>query len=90
MGYSYLDNLTLKPGNNTIPMFSNVNQTGIINLITASSSPYKDGIVPFTISGNSSVYNGQELPYFSKALAANNLTVHLNVSQALAELGVHL
>lgn len=90
MGYSYLDNLTLKPGNNTIPMFSNVNQTDIINLITASSSPYKNGIVPFTISGNSSVYNGQELPYFSKALAANNLTVHLNVSQALAELGIHL
>jgi len=90
MGYSYLDDLTLKPGNNTIPMFSNVNQTGVISLVSGNSSRYKGGIVPFTISGNSSVYNGQELPYFSKALAANNLTVHLNVSQALAELGIHL
>lgn len=90
MGYSYLDNLVLKPGNNTIPMFSNVNQTGIIDLVAGDSAQYKDGIVPFTISGNSSVYDGKELPYFTKALAANNLTVHLNVSRALAEVGLHL
>ena len=90
MGYSYLDNLVLKPGNNTIPMTSNVNQSAIISLVTSSSNPYKDGMVPFTITGNSSVYNGKELPYFTQALASNNLTVNLNVTKALAEIGIHL
>lgn len=90
MGYSYLDNLVLKPGNNTIPMTSNVNQTAIISLVTSSSNPYKDGMVPFTITGNSSVYDGKQLPYFTQALAANNLTVSLNVTKALAEIGIKL
>ncbi|OOQ91666.1 hypothetical protein PEBR_09010 [Penicillium brasilianum] len=90
MGYSYLDDLVLKPGNNTIPMTSNVNQSAIISLVTSSSNPYKDGVVPFTISGNSSVYDGKQLPYFTQALAANNLTVNLNVTKALAEIGIKL
>jgi hypothetical protein len=92
MGYTYLDNLVLKPGNNTIPMFATVNQSAIIGLVTSSSNPYKDlnGLVPFVISGNSSVYNGKQLPYFTQALASNNLTVNLNVTKALAELGLKL
>lgn len=90
MGYSYLDNLVLKPGNNTLPMTSNVNQSAIISLVTSSNNPYKDGMVPFTITGNSSVYDGKQLPYFTQALAANNLTVNLNVTKALAEIGIHL
>ncbi|KAJ5591318.1 hypothetical protein N7450_005290, partial [Penicillium hetheringtonii] len=88
MGQSFLDNLVLKPGNNTVPMTSTVDQTAIIKMFTADGNPYKDGVVPFDIVGNSSVYNGKELPYFTKALASNNLTVHLNVSKALAEIGL--
>ncbi|KAJ5390826.1 uncharacterized protein N7496_001894 [Penicillium cataractarum] len=90
MGYSYLDNLVLKPGNNTVPMTSTVNESAIITMVTSSSNPYKDGMVPFTITGNSSVYNGKQLPYFTQALAANNLTVSLNVTKALAEIGIKL
>ena len=88
MGQSYLDNLVLKPGNNTVPMTSTVDQSAIIKMITSDDNPYKDGLVPFDIVGNSSFYNGKELPYFTKALASNNLTVHLNVTKALAEIGV--
>ncbi|KAJ5103916.1 hypothetical protein N7532_004445 [Penicillium argentinense] len=88
MGQSFLDNLILKPGNNTIPMTSTVNQTAIISMLTSKSNPYKDGVVPFDITGNSSVYNGKTLPYFTEALSANNLTVHLNVTKALAEIGL--
>jgi hypothetical protein len=36
------------------------------------------------------VYNGKQLPYFTQALASNNLTVNLNVTKALAELGLKL
>lgn len=88
MGQSFLDNLILKPGNNTIPMTSTVNQTAIISMFTSKNNPYKDGVVPFDITGNSSYYDGKELPYFTTALASNNLTVHLNVSKALSEIGL--
>lgn len=40
-------------------------------------------VVPLTIIGNSSVYNGQEIPYFTTALAANELTIDLNISRVL-------
>jgi hypothetical protein len=88
MGQSYLNNLTLKPGDNFIPMTSAINQTAILSMITSKDNPYKDGLVPFVITGNSSVYDGKELPYFTEALAANNLTVSLNITKALNELGV--
>ncbi|KAJ5925324.1 hypothetical protein N7454_007963 [Penicillium verhagenii] len=90
LGYSYLENLVLKPGNNTVPMTATVDEVAIIDMLVSSSNPYTDGVVPFTITGNSSVYNGNELPYFTDALSANNLTVQLNVTKALAEIGVKL
>ena len=85
MGQSYLNNLTLQPGDNYFPMTSAINQTTILSLISSKDNPYTDGLVPFVITGNSSVYNGKELPYFTEALAANNLTVHLNITKALYE-----
>ncbi|KAJ5624483.1 hypothetical protein N7510_000792 [Penicillium lagena] len=82
MGQSYLKNLVLKPGNNTIPMTSKVDDAAIIKLLEGGNK-YSSGIIPFDITGNSSVYNGQNLPYFTAALAANTLTVELNVGKAL-------
>lgn len=90
MGQTYLNDLVLKPGNNTIPMLANVNQAAILTMFSSSDNPYKDGIVPFQITGNSSVYHGKNLEYFTKALASNNLTVNLNVFQALKEAGLDL
>ena len=79
MGHSYINDLTLQPGDNNRSMTAQINQTASFLLISGSSAPYPKGVVPFTITGNSSVYNGQELPYFTQALAANNLTVDLDV-----------
>jgi len=90
MGTTYLNDLVLKPGNNTVPMLAKVDQTAIIGLLTSSSNPYKDGVVPFVISGNSSSYHGKELPYFTKALSANKLTVKLDVAAAMKEIGLDL
>ena len=83
MGQSYLKNLVLKPGNNIIPMTSKVDDAAIIELLEGDNKKYSSGIIPFDITGNSSVYNGQNLPYFTSALAANTLTVELNVGKAL-------
>ncbi|KAJ5754017.1 uncharacterized protein N7511_008170 [Penicillium nucicola] len=90
MGQTYINDLVLKPGNNTIPMLANVDQAAILTMFASTSNPYKDGIVPFTITGNSSVYHGKNLEYFTEALAANKLTVNLNVYQALKEAGLDL
>lgn len=90
MGHTYLDNLVLKPGNNSVPMTSTVDQAAIISMLLSKNNPYKDGLVPFDITGNSSVYHGKQLPYFTEALSANNLTVKLNVTKALAEINVRI
>ncbi|EKV19075.1 pre-mrna processing factor 4-like protein [Penicillium digitatum] len=91
VGTTYLSNLTLKPGNNTVPMIGQVDQAAIITLLTSPSNPYKDGIMPFDITGNAtSTCDGKELPYFSKALAANKLSIKLDVLSALKEAGLHL
>jgi hypothetical protein len=76
-----LTDLKLVPGNNTIPMLANVSLTGMAPYLMK----YPDGI-PVSISGsstNSSVYNGQAIPYFSEALGSNTLNVTLNIAKLL-------
>lgn len=84
IGTSSLSDLVLKPGNNTVPMRSIVNQTLVIEKVTGT---YKDGMLPVDIVGNSSVYNGQHLGYFEKALQSNRQHITLNVGAGLAALG---
>lgn len=83
IGTSTLSDLVLKPGNNTLPMRSTVNQTLVIQKVTAT---YTDGMLPVDIVGNSSVYNGQHLEYFERALQSNRQHIVLNVGAALAAL----
>ena len=80
IGTSYLQNVLVKPGDNTIDMTAIVNQSTVIDIV---ADKYLDGMVPIQISGNSSVYNGEEIPYFSAALASNKLTVEMNLLDAL-------
>lgn len=84
IGTSSLSDLVLTPGNNTVPMRSIVNQTLVIERVTGT---YKDGLLPIDIVCNSSVYNGQHLEYFEKALQSNRQHIVLNVGAALAALG---
>lgn len=91
VGTTYLTDLTLKPGNNTVPMIGKVDQAAIITLLASKSNPYKDGIMPFDITGNAtSTYNGKDLPYFTKALTANKLSIKLDVGSALSAAGVNI
>ncbi|KAE8150308.1 hypothetical protein BDV25DRAFT_113166 [Aspergillus avenaceus] len=81
VGESYIKNLVLKPGDNRLPMRANVNQLSIVNMMKKYGT-----IVPLNVTGsptNSSIYDGQSLPYFSQALAANALTVQLNITEVL-------
>ncbi|KAK9566943.1 hypothetical protein V6Z79_003141 [Aspergillus fumigatus] len=81
IGTSYLNDLKLVPGNNTLPMTTAVK----LSAIAPFFDKYPNGL-PVSISGsstNSSVYNGQAIPYFSEALASNTLEVTLDLAKLL-------
>jgi hypothetical protein len=88
IGQSYLNDLTLQPGSNIIPLRSTINQTEVISLISGTKAAYPSGVIPLSIVGNSSVYNGVEIPYFTEALAANPLSTDMNVTQVLINSGL--
>jgi hypothetical protein len=79
LGQSFLNDLVLKPGNNTVEMLGNMDQDLLFSMVIAG-----ERVIPLRIVGNSSVYNGQEIPYFTKALVANVLTIDLNLTATLA------
>lgn len=87
IGTSLLPDLTLRPGNNTVPMQSAVDQGAVTKLIL---SKYRNAVLPLQISGNSSVRNGQHLPYFEAAIQSNRIDMDLNVGPALAGIGLNL
>ncbi|KAL2798285.1 hypothetical protein BJX66DRAFT_56442 [Aspergillus keveii] len=78
LGQSFLNDLVLVPGDNRVPMLSSLNNTRLLAALRGGSTT-----IPLTIVGNSSVYNGQEIPYFTAALAANELTVDLDLLEVL-------
>ena len=86
VGTTTLTNLTLVPGNNTIPMRSTVNQSLVLSQIVEN---YQNGLLPISIVGNSSVFEGQHLVYFEKALSSVTQHVTLDVGKALMEIGVN-
>ncbi|KAG8531396.1 uncharacterized protein KY384_003025 [Bacidia gigantensis] len=85
IGISTLNDLVLVPGDNHVPMRSQINQTLVIGAI---AKQYKDGMMPVEIVGNTSVYDGQHLTYFEKALQGLTQKVTLNVGKALQDAGV--
>lgn len=88
IGQSYLTDLILKPGSNILPLKSTINQTQVIGLVSGTNAAYPSGVIPLTIVGTSSVYNGVEIPYFTEALAANALTADMNITQVLINSGL--
>ena len=66
-------------------MRSQVNQTLVLTQILEN---FKDGMLPIDIMGNSSVYDGQHLVYFEKALASVTQHITLNVGAALKAVGL--
>ncbi|KAI9795456.1 MAG: hypothetical protein M1825_001459, partial [Sarcosagium campestre] len=79
IGTSTIDNLLLKPGNNTVPMRSKADQSQVFKLL----SKFPGGVIPIDVVGNSSVYNGQHLTYYEEALKSVTQKIQLNVTEAL-------
>ncbi|PWY86850.1 hypothetical protein BO70DRAFT_360560 [Aspergillus heteromorphus CBS 117.55] len=79
IGYAYIDDLVIRPGNNTVAMTAAISELTVVGLLGG----YPNYVIPVDITGNSSVYDGQELPYIAEALGSLTLTTQLNVTQAL-------
>ncbi|EEA21337.1 hypothetical protein EYB25_007393 [Talaromyces marneffei] len=88
IGNTFINNVTLMPGDNHLPLRSSINQTQVLSFVTGTAPPYPGGILPIIIRGNSSVYGGVEIPYFSKALQSNPLTTQLNITDVLIQSGL--
>ncbi|ESZ97249.1 hypothetical protein SBOR_2372 [Sclerotinia borealis F-4128] len=80
VGNTTIENMTLVPGNNTLPMIGTMDQTKVVG-----SMDTKTGLVQLSIIGQSAIYKGQHLVYYEKALASNNLSLALNVAQILKD-----
>ena len=83
VGTVFIDNLTLRPGNNEYKMRASINNGPVITALGKKPYCEQGGILPFQIRGKSVVNNGQALPYFADALAANNQTVNIPIGDAV-------
>ncbi|RDI89622.1 hypothetical protein Vi05172_g881 [Venturia inaequalis] len=88
IGVTTIPDLTLKPGDNFIPMKTVSDQAVVIGLV---STQYKDGKLPVTIRGNSSTsLQGQKLDYFTAALRSNDMKTTLDLKEPLKAIGLDI
>lgn len=80
VGNTTIANMTLVPGNNTLPMSGTMDQTKVVGSMDTNT-----GLVELSIIGQSAIYNGEHLVYYERALASNNLSLALNVAQIIAD-----
>lgn len=78
----------LAPGSNSIPIRSDINQTEVLGLILGKNAPFPSGVIPLDIVGNSSVYDGYQIPYYTEALKANTLQTTVNITQVFIDSGL--
>jgi len=80
VGTASILDMTLRPGDNNIPMTATLNQTLVLNSVDPTTK-----LVDLLIIGNSSIYNGQHLTYYEEALKSNQLTLTMNVLQIIQD-----
>lgn len=81
VGNTTINNFTIRPGDNSLPMTGTMDQTKVI-------ASLEDGFVELQIKGTSSVYNGEHLTYYEKALGDNVLPLRMNVLQVIRDSSV--
>ncbi|TLS24125.1 hypothetical protein PpBr36_08820 [Pyricularia pennisetigena] len=82
VGEVYINNMTIRPGNNVFPMTAKVNNEAVLSAMTKRPA-CETGKVTFGLRGKKVENHGQPLPYFADSLASANQTVEIDISQAL-------
>ena len=85
IGTSLFPDLVLRPGTHEYEMRSTVRTLTVADIIQRK---YNDGVLPLEIVGNSSVVNGENIPYFEAAIQSNVIRLELNAGPALVEAGL--
>jgi hypothetical protein len=80
VGRTVINDMTIVPGDNSLPLTGTVNQTGILQSLNVTT-----GFVTLQITGESAIYNGQHLTYYEEPLKNNVLHLDMNVVQVLAD-----
>jgi len=80
VGIATILDMTLRPGDNNLPLTAVMNQTGVLSSLDTAT-----GIVSLEILGDSSVRNGEHLAYFETALKVTPLKLDMNVTQILMD-----
>ncbi|EFW99416.1 hypothetical protein CMQ_7784 [Grosmannia clavigera kw1407] len=88
IGPTYINNVFLHQGDNVYPLHSKL---AAIPVLTAlDSEPYcGNGTLPITISGSTVSRNGENLTYYSDALASSNDTVQVPLADAFKAIGIN-
>lgn len=87
VGLAYIDNMTLRPGNNTFSLAGNISQAPVLQ--TIQERPYcETGVIPFQLQGEDVTNHGQYLAYYANSLGSTNQTVEIDVMSALNALGL--
>jgi hypothetical protein len=81
VGTALMPNLTLKPGNHTYKMYSNTNQTLVLDFLEKKYSKCCQNQVPVDAVGNSSIYNGQHIHYYEVPLQSQKLRTTLTLTE---------
>lgn len=88
VGTSYLDNVILRPGDNSFPLRALIAQVPIITAVT--TEPYcANNTLPMSLSGTSVTNYGEDLPYMADALATHNTTVDVDLRSALLAISIN-
>lgn len=91
IGNSYLNDVTLRPGDNYFYMESATNVSTVLPMISGDNATYKDGLLPVSITTESVIHSGVHLSYYEYAMAAAApKNISLNVGAALKKLEASL
>lgn len=87
IGYVNIDNALLKSGNNSFPLYGYLDLPVLIKnlgkVLSGQKDYIKDGDLLISVRGNSTVYNGQHLPYYEEVFQNSNLSTLLPISRVL-------
>lgn len=81
VGQATIENVILRPGNNTVALSGEVDISTILDnlsdIIDDQKAALLDGDIELSASGNSTIYNGVHIQYYEDVL--NNLTLTTQV-----------
>ncbi|KAF7536517.1 hypothetical protein G7054_g4458 [Neopestalotiopsis clavispora] len=90
IGVTNITNMVLQPGDNEFPIQGDISQLVIVNALMQRPYCENGGVLPFEITGDSVVNNGQSIPWLANALSAFNVSLNIEIGAAVKAAGITL